>query len=267
MRSYFDYMRSFWDFAFENPDKIKPNHCALYAFCVEHCNRLGWKEKFGLPTSMVMEATGIKSYSVYKKHFDDLAKFGFFSVINWSKNQYSSNVIALKENVKAHNKALDKAMIKHTSKQTRSTNQSTVQSTVSIDIPINNDTNIPIKKGTSEPTLNEFFEYAYSIKEFKDKFESLKYSIQSKYESWVDNGWKDGNDKPIKNWKTKLKNTLPFLKPLNNSTNGTTATSKAPTMGQRMDDAFRRAEERRMQQSGGFGSDQSDEHTSFEDVT
>jgi len=50
---YFKLTRAFWDFAFENPEKIKPNHCAMYLFIVEHCNRLGWKEKFGLPTTMV----------------------------------------------------------------------------------------------------------------------------------------------------------------------------------------------------------------------
>jgi len=34
------------------------------------------------------------------------------------------------------------------------------------------------------------------------------------YEQWVSDGWKDGNENEIKNWKTKLKNTLPHLKPL-----------------------------------------------------
>ena len=39
----YDLSRNFWDFAFENPSKIKPTHCALYFFAIEHCNRLGWK--------------------------------------------------------------------------------------------------------------------------------------------------------------------------------------------------------------------------------
>src|SRR5574344_3093130 len=94
--------RFFWDFAFENPSKIKPIHCAIYFFSIEHCNRLGWKKEFGLPTSMVIEAIGVKSYSVYKKAFDDLVKYNFFDVIQYSKNQYSSNIIALKENYKAN---------------------------------------------------------------------------------------------------------------------------------------------------------------------
>ncbi|MCC9016960.1 hypothetical protein [Flavobacterium lipolyticum] len=113
---YFKLMRDFWDYAFRNPENIKPNHCAVYAYAVETCNRLGWKEKFGFPTSMVLEAVGIKSYSVYKKTFDDLVSFGFFEVVEYSKNQYSANIIALKENCKAPTKAHVKAPDKHVAK-------------------------------------------------------------------------------------------------------------------------------------------------------
>lgn len=120
--------RNFWNFCFENPEKIKPTHIAIFSFAVEHCNRLGWKQKFGFPTSMVLEATGIKSYSVFKKHFDDLIEFELIDILEYSKNQYSSNIIALKENTKAYNKAdtksLDNAFIKHTSKQSESTCES-----------------------------------------------------------------------------------------------------------------------------------------------
>lgn len=130
--------RDFWDYSFNNPEKIKPTHVAIYSFAIEHCNRLGWKPKFGFPTSMAMEATGIKSYSVFKKHFDDLVSYGFINLITASKNQYSSNVIALKENYKAHDKALDKALIKHTSKQVQSTDQSTDQSIDSINKQVYN---------------------------------------------------------------------------------------------------------------------------------
>lgn len=117
--------RNFWDFAFENPSKIKPIHCAIFSFAIEHCNRLGWKREFGLPTSMVIEAIGVKSYSVYKTAFDELVEYGFIDVVQYSKNQYSSNIIALKENCKANDKAndkaLDKALQKHVSKQCEST--------------------------------------------------------------------------------------------------------------------------------------------------
>ncbi|PSL03879.1 hypothetical protein [Cecembia rubra] len=133
--------RSFWDFAFENPDKIKPNHCALFFFAIEHCNRLGWKEKFGLPTTMVMEAIGIKSYNTYIKTFNELVEIGLFVLHQKSKNQYSSNIIALSKFDKANDKALDKALIKHGTKQ----RESTEQSIDSIDIQY---TNLKINKST-----------------------------------------------------------------------------------------------------------------------
>ncbi len=124
----FKLYRTFWNWCFENPSKIKPTHIAIYSFAIEHCNRLGWKKEFGFPTTMAMEAIGVRSYSVYKNHLDELVDFGFLEMIEISKNQYSANIIALKENYKAHDKAtvkaLDKALIKHTSKQVESTCQS-----------------------------------------------------------------------------------------------------------------------------------------------
>lgn len=123
MNSY-ELSRQIFDWGFENPEKITPTHIALYFFCIEHCNRLGWKEKFGLPTTMVKEAIGIKSYNTYIKTLNDLVEWGFITMIEKSKNQYSSNIIALSKFDKALNKALDKALIKHTSKQSESTVQS-----------------------------------------------------------------------------------------------------------------------------------------------
>jgi len=61
------------------------------------------------------------------------------------------------------------------------------------------------------PSEAEFLEYCKTIKEYP--FSEYEYSIKSKYESWVANGWKDGHDSEIKNWKSKIKNTLPHLKP------------------------------------------------------
>lgn len=55
-------------------------------------------------------------------------------------------------------------------------------------------------------------------KELFLSYASEKYSncdldkVGLKYESWMANNWKDGNNKEIKNWKTKLLNTLPYLK-------------------------------------------------------
>ena len=120
MNDYFKLLRNFWDFAFDNPEKIKANHCALYCFIVEHCNRLGWKSKFGLPTTMAKDAIGIRSYNTYIQTLNDLVNFGFIELVEKSTNQYSSNIIALSNFNKASSKALDKAFIKHDIKQSES---------------------------------------------------------------------------------------------------------------------------------------------------
>jgi hypothetical protein len=71
-------------------------------------------------------------------------------------------------------------------------------------------TNKNIKKEKKEiyiPEFNEFLEYAISQVPTVNKDD-----VKLKYESWKVNEWKDGNDKKIMNWKTKLNNTLPYIR-------------------------------------------------------
>jgi hypothetical protein len=57
------------------------------------------------------------------------------------------------------------------------------------------------------PTFIEFRDYAIENKPLAN----IK-DLKLKYDSWVANGWKDGHDKKIVNWKSKILNTLPFIK-------------------------------------------------------
>lgn len=123
MNSY-ELSRNWFDWSFENPEKINPNHTAIYFFAIEHCNRLGWKEKFGFPTQMTMEAIGIKKHQTYMKYFNDLVEWGFIKLIEKSKNQYSSNIISLINAMPKKGKAYSKANINHAAKQVSSIGQS-----------------------------------------------------------------------------------------------------------------------------------------------
>jgi hypothetical protein len=157
MNSY-ELSRSFTDWAFDNPEKIKPIHYAIYFFSIEHCNRLGWKNKFGLPSQMVMESIGVKNWRTYAIGLNDLVEWGFISMVEVSKNQYSSNIISLSatvKNTKADTKALDKALSKHSQKQ--HTKQS--QSTVSIDKQFNN-----ITKNKEQGTIEALPHVSFSFK-------------------------------------------------------------------------------------------------------
>jgi hypothetical protein len=59
------------------------------------------------------------------------------------------------------------------------------------------------------PSLDEFLEYVEI--QLKEDFPKKKFAAEKKYNAWVENGWKDGNDKVIKNWKSKILHTIPYL--------------------------------------------------------
>jgi len=128
----YELSRGWFDFSFENPELISPNHSAIYFFAIEHCNRLGWKTKFGFPTQMVMDAIGIKKHETYIRYFNDLVEWGFFVLVEKSKNQYSSNIISLINAFPKNGKALGKAILAHAGKQS----QTIGESNSSIDKPL-----------------------------------------------------------------------------------------------------------------------------------
>lgn len=200
----YDLSRKWFDWCFENPEKISPNHTALYFFIIEHCNRLGWKKKFGLPTTMAKESIGIRSYNTYINTLNDLVNWGAILMIEKSKNQYSSNIIAISNFDKALVKALDKAFIKHATKQVESTSESID----SINKPLT------IKPLTIKPLYIKFehlsltvddFEYlislGYSKIEVDDTIEKVQnYKQNIKYRSlkltlknWLKNNQQNGN--------------------------------------------------------------------------
>lgn len=176
----YDLSRKWFDWCFENPEKVKPIHTALYFFAIEHCNRLGWKEKFGLPTEMSKDALGIKSWHTFISAFNDLVDWGFFMLIEKSKNQYSSNIIALIKNDEALDKALDKAVTKHVSKHQRST----YQSIDSIDKQIHNNTEPLTLKGEKHFShIEEFFSVDYEQQQegFRKNYSAKEYQSFQKF--------------------------------------------------------------------------------------
>lgn len=224
----YELSRAFTDWAFENPEKIKPIHYAVYFFAIEHCNRLGWKKNFGLPSQMVMEAIGVKNWRTYSNALRDLVDFGFIKMVEVSKNQYSSNIVAIVKNTKAQSKALDKALSKHSQKQGTKHSQGTVsinkQGTRNKEQLNKEQLLIEPEKSKNEiPPLEEFLSYIESkYKQLNKDFEPYRFAATTKYETWKTNNWRDGYNKKIKNWKLKANSAIPHFKPIfNNSHNGT----------------------------------------------
>jgi len=114
----YNLIRAWYNFKFENPEKVKAKHSDFYCYLVDQWNRLGQKSSFGLPTNYTMECLGISSYNTYKGVLDDLIKFGFVKLVKDSKNQHQSKIIALSNFDKALDKALDKATAKALKKAT-----------------------------------------------------------------------------------------------------------------------------------------------------
>lgn len=59
------------------------------------------------------------------------------------------------------------------------------------------------------PSWKEFIEYAQTLEIYDQQ---LDFEIQTKYESWKNNEWKNHAGRPITNWKSALKSALPFMK-------------------------------------------------------
>lgn len=108
----YEWTRMWYNYKFENPSIVSHVHSDLFFYILDLWNRLGQKNEFGLPTTITMEAVGIKSYNTYKRVLNDLISFGFITSITKSINQHQSRVIALSKNDKAEYEALDKALTK-----------------------------------------------------------------------------------------------------------------------------------------------------------
>lgn len=75
---------------------------------------------------------------------------------------------------------------------------------------VNNDNNGKLNKNI--PPFEDFKSWGVKkLNELGKNPNNYIYALTAKYESWVENGWKDGNDNDIKRWRSKLTNTIPHL--------------------------------------------------------
>jgi hypothetical protein len=169
----YELSRNWFDWSFENPELISPTHTAIYFFAIEHCNRLGWKDKFGFPSQMAMDAIGVRKHHTFAKHFQDLVDWGFITLIQKSKNQYSANIISLISAKPKNGKALDKALMKHGAKHGQSNGQSK-------DSIIKQETIEPITMNVSERKLK----FASTLEPFQKLYP--KQMLSDFYKYWCE---------------------------------------------------------------------------------
>lgn len=101
--------------------------------------------------------------------------------------------------------AEQRALTKSNEKQRTLTNVDSVATFSTVNDNVNVNVNV-ISKDINIPTWELFLAYG------KEKEPSVKISaLKNKYDAWVVNGWRNGNDKPIKNWKSALLQTLAYI--------------------------------------------------------
>ena len=165
--------RQWFDFSFENPDKVNCSHTALYFYIIDKWNRFWQKEKFGLPSYYTMEELWIKSRKTYYKIFKDLVDFWFIEIIQESVNQNTSTIIKLNLTKNEWWKSkLDDAMCllnNYSSNDTStysSNDTSTYPSRGTIDKQINKRTNKQINNNivvSKETTLQDYIKKEFTI--------------------------------------------------------------------------------------------------------
>lgn len=68
----------------------------------------------------------------------------------------------------------------------------------------------PFREKRMVPDLQKFLEYARSLDAYSPELDEF---ITAKYSGWLINDWKSDSGRVITNWRTSLRNVLPFLKP------------------------------------------------------
>ncbi len=84
---------------------------------------------------------------------------------------------------------------------------------------VNANEDVNIKQGkVIIPPREEFWSYVSNYLQENNLGSPAiwKTVIAAKYDAWTEAGWKDGHGNKISNWKTKIKNTIPYLKPNEN---------------------------------------------------
>jgi hypothetical protein len=156
---------AWFEFRFQHPDEVSHAHTELYFYLVYHWNKLSQKEKFGLPSAVTMEATGIRNYKTYRNALRDLARFGFIDIVQESVNQHQAMIVAWGKNTKALTETLPEALTKAVTKAL----------TDIVELK-NNRTKEP-KKGDFD--LSVYQDYAPIIKKWIDYKKTLRESYKS----------------------------------------------------------------------------------------
>ncbi len=198
-------IKKFWEF--NNQESLGSSTIAVYFYLIEQWDKND-KNDFSLSDKQVSSVLKLSRKTV-KTAKDTLRNLGLLSYKSIAGfpcvykliTDYEFNEVAVVDNKKAIVKKKETPKPKTEPKPQKSQKQ----------LPTINTGKKENKLLADIPTEEEFLQYAKSLEIYNGNSPDIDFKIKTKYESWKDNGWKNGHDKPIRNWKITLKSTLPYL--------------------------------------------------------
>lgn len=226
--NYIEQINNFWSHT-EEMD-LSSTDISVYFSLLKYNNQLNWITSFRCDYAVICQYSRVSKNSFYKS-INNLSNLNLITYEKGERNVLKPKIVVLKlknrkGTIKEQNeeqneeqkgnlyKLLNKETIKLINK-----NYGVVNKNLKNWIE---ETKKPIVDETI-PTFEDFKKYAIEKKPKVD-LESVKF----KYESWKANDWKNGNDKKIKNWKSTLLNTLPYIKEIDKTQQSTSVLTQTP---------------------------------------
>lgn len=136
----------------------------------------------------------------FKKAKATLNKHDYQAIRDYVFNVYTKQklILELKKDGATH-EALLEALLKHLANENEDVNEDVVKDYKGVE-----------QKKSAMPTLEEFINYGLE-QASKHRLNVTDTALSMKYQAWKLNSWKNGNNQPIKNWKSSLINTLKYI--------------------------------------------------------
>lgn len=210
--NYINQINGFWVKA--ELDNITSIDIAVYMAILKYCNSLNWLNPFICHWDIICQYSKCSKNAFYTsiKRLDSL-KYIEYTPGQRNKLQPKIVVLEFKNNkgtIKEQNREQHEEQKGNLYKQVNNKTIKLINSNYKL---VNENLEIWIKSTNPKNEIPELIEFEFYAIEKKPLVDLV--DLKLKYESWIENDWKDGNGKSIKNWKSKLLNTLPYIKEKN----------------------------------------------------
>lgn len=185
----------------EDPN-ISPYHISVYNALFQIWNECHFDTDLSINRNDVMKLSKIGNANTYTRVLKELEKYGYI------KYYPSFNpLIGSKVTIIRYDKGSDKGSVKSSSKGTDKGGDTLYKQVNNKTIKQENNKGVP-------PSYNDFIQFA------KDKAKDKKIYLdeqkaKSKFEAWIEGGWKDLNGKKIINWKSKVISNITYWQGIN----------------------------------------------------